>query len=88
MPYNQENAKKIFPRNIYVVGLNEEDKQEAHAAVVTAIDFGIGERDFVENIEFINVEPLLDDNDLDNCHPLEVLDEFIDWYKEKVGALN
>jgi hypothetical protein len=63
---------------ILVPGLDAADLPAAHAAVLRALDHGLGERCFAEAIQRVEVQPL-PLGETDRHIPLHELEAFLDW---------
>ncbi len=70
-----------FGIRLLVPELKEADADSAHAALVRAIDHGLGERQFAESIQYLEVAPLSEE--FQNSLPLEELESFIQWRKKQ-----
>jgi hypothetical protein len=77
-PLNREGSRDLG-LCIYVQGLARDDVDYAHSAILRAIDFGLGERSFAENVQYVEVRPLPVGSRLEDFIPLADLEKYIDW---------
>lgn len=63
----------------YVANLRVEDCDDAHNAILRAIDHGLGERVFAEAVKYTEIIPLSDNEIMDDLIPLVDLDKYIIW---------
>lgn len=68
---------------VFVPELDAKDADKAHAAIVRAIDHGLGERCFAEEVQYLEVCPLPEDDRPDRHIPLVNLEGFIEWRKKR-----
>lgn len=64
---------------IFVPGLDDADVEDAHNAVLRAIDHGLGELKFAEAIQSTQVQPLPVAVSAADYIPLRDLEKFIEW---------
>ena len=76
-----DNGEENLGLRILVPGLNEEDIDNAHNALLRAIDHGLGERDFAESIQYTEVVAL--EGPASEYIPLGDLDRYIQWHKKQ-----
>ncbi len=81
-PLNREGGTDLGLR-ILIPNLSLTDRDKAHAAIVRAIDHGLGEREFVENIHYLEVAPLPNDEQAEKYIPLTDLEAYIAWHNKK-----
>lgn len=72
---------------IFVPGIEAEDVEDAHNAVLRALDHGLGEEGLAETVQFTEVRPLPADAAATDYIPLQDLEKFIDWRdRQRRGA--
>jgi hypothetical protein len=76
-----DNGEQKLGLRMFVPGLNQEDIDNAHNALIRAIDHGLGERDFAESIQYTEVIAL--DGPADGYIPLDDLDRYIQRHKKQ-----
>jgi hypothetical protein len=64
---------------IFVPGIAESDIDDAHNAVLRALDHGLGEEGFAEAVQSTEVYRLPPDSNPDDHIPLLELEKFIEW---------
>lgn len=69
---------------IYVPGLRPEYAQDAHNAILRAVDHGLGERGFAEAVQYTEVLSLPAGASKDDFIPLVKLEQYIQWRKKKM----
>ena len=69
---------------IFIPDLTESDLAEAHAAILRAIDFGLGEKVFSEQVQHVEVHPLPSGTDPEDLIPLVDLEDYIDWRNQQM----
>lgn len=77
------NAEGDLGLRILVPGLNEEDIDNAHNALLRAIDHGLGEREFAESIQHTEVAAL--EGPASEYIPLSDLERYVQWHKKQRG---
>jgi hypothetical protein len=77
-PQSRKGSSDLGLR-IFVAGLAPDDVDRAHAAILRAIDHGLGERSFAEKVQFLEVLPLPAGTPPDDYIPLTDLEKYIDW---------
>jgi len=75
-----ERSKDLFIR-MYVPGIASETADDAHNALLRALDHALGEREFAEAVQGTEVFRLPDDAAKDDYIPLTDLEAFINWRK-------
>jgi hypothetical protein len=73
---------------ILIPGIDEEDLEDAHNAVLRAIDHGLGERKFAEAVAHTEVAPLAPDQDPADFIPLRALERYVDWRERRRTTAN
>jgi hypothetical protein len=76
-----DSGEQKLGLRIFVPGLNQEDSDNAHNALLRAIDHGLGEREFAETIQYTEVVPL--EGPSSGYIPLNDLDQYIQWHKKQ-----
>ncbi len=71
---------------IFVPGLDEENVDAAHNAVLRAMDHGLGEQRLAEAIAYTEVRPLPAGLDANDYIPLLQLEGFVEWWQRKHGV--
>lgn len=64
---------------LYISDLRPEDREDAHNAILQAIDHGLGEREFAEAVQYTEALPLPENASMDDFIPLLDLEKFITW---------
>jgi hypothetical protein len=72
-----------FGLRLLVPGLTDEHAEDAHNALLRALDHALGERAFAETIQFTDVSPL--ETAKGKNIPLKDLKQFIEWRKQQLG---
>jgi hypothetical protein len=80
------DGSALFMVRVYVPGLEEADRDGAHAAIVRAMDHGLGEERYAESIGRVAVRALREDVSASDFIPLVRLPDFIDWRERKRRA--
>jgi hypothetical protein len=75
-PLSQEGSDELGLR-LMIPGIGEEDVEDAHNALLRALDHGLGERKFAEAVQYIEAVPL--DGPADKYIALTDLESFIEW---------
>jgi hypothetical protein len=68
---------------LLIPGLNEENAEDVHNALLRALDHGLGEREFAETIQFTDVAAL--EESADETLALTDLEGFIEWHRKKAS---
>jgi hypothetical protein len=68
---------------MYVPGIASEFTEDAHDALLRALDHALGERQFAESVQYTEVHPLPADAGVDDYLPLTQLEDYIRWRKHK-----
>lgn len=79
-PLETEGGEDLGIR-VYVPGLPAADEEPALAAILRAIDHGLGERAFAEEIQHVEVAPRPEDARPGDAIPLSDLRLYLDWRK-------
>ena len=66
---------------MYVPGLADDSVDDAHNALLRALDHALGEREFAESVQFTEVVPLPDGVSANDFIPLADLEKYIEWRK-------
>jgi hypothetical protein len=69
---------------ILIPGLNPGDSEDAHNAVLRAMDHGIGEEQLAESVQGTEVRPLPQGAAQGELVPLTELDAFLEWRSRKL----
>src|SRR5262245_39863533 len=77
-PLEHRDSSKLGLR-ILIPGLAQEDSEDAHNAILRALDHGLGEQKLAESIGYTEVLPLPEGAARDDFIPLEQLESFIRW---------
>jgi hypothetical protein len=72
---------------LYVPRLLEKDRRDVLSALLRALDSGLGEEQFAERIEHVEVRALPDDSGPDDFTPLLDLERFLAWQEEQTKHL-
>jgi hypothetical protein len=64
---------------IFVPGIEGKDVEDAHNAVLRALDHGLGEEKFADKVQFTEVRTLPPDAAATDYIPLRDLEKFIEW---------
>lgn len=72
-----------FGVRLLVPGLSEEHTEDAHNALLRALDHALGERAFAETIQFTDVAPL--ETATGKSIALTDLEQFIEWRRKQRG---
>jgi len=81
-PLDREGSKALG-LCIFVPGLTREHTEDAHNALLRALDHALGEREFAESVEHTEVLPMPDDASAEDYIPLTDLEDYINWRKKK-----
>jgi hypothetical protein len=81
-PSTPEQSNELVLR-LLVPGITEQEVDSAHNALLRALDQALGEREFAANVQYTEVEPLLEP--ADDYIPLLKLEEFLKWHNKKRG---
>lgn len=81
-PLERERSSDLGLR-MYVPGLAPERVDDAHSALLRALDHALGEEQFAMCVQFTEVVPLPGDADVNDFIPLRDVDAFIDWRERK-----
>lgn len=81
-PLEREDSDDLGLR-ILVPGMLEKDADDAHNAVLRAMDHGLGEEKLAESVHYTEVRPLSPDDATDDFIPLVELDAFIQWRESR-----
>jgi hypothetical protein len=68
---------------VYVPGIVEGDVEDAHNAILRALDHGLGEERFAETVQFTEVRPLPVDATVTDYIPLLDIEKFIEWRESR-----
>jgi len=80
-PLEWEDSQDLGIR-IFISGLTPEHAEDAHNALLRALDHGLGERAFAECVQFTEVLPLPSDASAEEYIPLTELENYINWRKK------
>jgi hypothetical protein len=69
---------------LFVPDLRPEDTQDAHNAILRALDHGLGEKDFADSVTYTEVRPLPDGASPEDHIPLVQLENYIAWRKREL----
>ncbi len=75
-----------FGLRIFVPGIEGKDVENAHNAVLRALDHGLGEEKFADTVQFTEVRPLPPDAAATDYIPLRDLEKFIEWRDSRRGG--
>ena len=75
-----KNKTNDLGLRLFISGLNELDVEHAHQGLLRAIDHGLGEREFAESIQYIEVVALNESSS--KYIPLTELEKYIQWRKK------
>lgn len=78
----ERNGSRDLGLRIFVPGLKSEDTEDAHNAILRAIDAGLGEEKFAQTVTYTEVRPMPDGAAASDYIPLVDLERFIDWRKQ------
>jgi hypothetical protein len=68
---------------LFVAGISESHTEDAHNALLRALDHALGEERFANVVRFTEVCVLTPDQDREQLTPLSDIDEFIVWLEER-----
>jgi hypothetical protein len=83
-----ENDESQLGLRIFVPGLDPEDADAAHNAVLRALDHALGEERFAVSVHHTEVVPLPVDASADDYIPISDLENFIEWRERRRGGDN
>ena len=86
-PLEQEDSKYLGLR-IFVPGIASEHVEDAHNAILRALDHALGERQFAESVQYTEVLPLSSDASAQDYIALTELENYISWRKKKPEERN
>jgi hypothetical protein len=75
----ERNDSDALGLRVLVPKLEAQDAADAHSAVIRALDHGLGEQGFAEEIEHVEVQPLPDDKTGRAFIALVDLETFLQW---------
>jgi hypothetical protein len=81
-PLEREGTEDLGLRML-VRGLAPESIEDAHNALLRALDHALGERQFAESVQYSEVHPLPVDAAIEDYLPLTQLEEYIRWRNNK-----
>lgn len=81
-PLAQEGSENLGIR-ILIPDIMESETEDAHNAILRAIDHGLGEEEFAESVQYTEVCPLPAGAEPDEFIPLTQLEAFIRWRESK-----
>lgn len=81
-PLEREGSEKLGVR-MYVPGIGPESTEDAHNALLRALDHALGERQFAESVQHTEAHPLPADAGVNDHLPLTQLEDYIRWRKKK-----
>ena len=68
---------------MFLHNLSPDDIDDAHNALLRALDHGLGERNFAESVQHTEVHPLTDGRSSADYIPLSKLEEYINWRRKR-----
>jgi hypothetical protein len=68
---------------IFVPGLASEHANDAHNALVRALDHALGEKELADSVQYLEVVPLPDDASAKDYIPLAELENYIKWRRKQ-----
>ena len=77
-PLERKGSDELGLR-IFIPGIRATDTEDAHNAVLRAMDHGLGEERLADAVRFVEVRPLPADVNPSNLIPLSELDSYIEW---------
>jgi len=77
------NGSEDLGLRIFVPGIEAEDVENAHSAVLRALDHSLGEEYLAQSVQFTELRPLPADAATDDYIPLRDLEKFIEWRKRR-----
>jgi hypothetical protein len=80
----QEDSDDLGLR-FFVPGLAEERADDAHSAILRALDHALGEKGFAESVQYTEVLPLPADVLVNDYIPITELENYINWRKKRMG---
>jgi hypothetical protein len=84
-PLEGEETDELELR-ILIPGLDQKDVEDAHNAILRAMDHGLGEEKLAEAVQYTEVCPLPTGATTSDFIPLVELDNFIEWRERKRGG--
>jgi hypothetical protein len=84
-PLTRQGSNDLGLR-LFVPTLASESIDDAHNALLRALDHGLGERDFAESIQHTEVHPLRADAESDDYLPLSELENYLHWHKQRSNS--
>jgi hypothetical protein len=81
-PLEREGSEELGIR-MFIIGLAPESTEDAHNALLRALDHALGERQFAESVQHTEVHPLPADATGDDYLRLTDLENYIRWRKKK-----
>jgi hypothetical protein len=79
-PLSEQESDDVGLR-LLVPGISEADMENAHNALLRALDHGLGERELARAVQYTKVAPLLEP--ADEYIPLADLETFIQWRSKR-----
>jgi len=86
-PLEREGTEDLGLRML-IRGLAPESTEDAHNALLRALDHALGERQFAESVQYTEVHALPADAAVDDYLPLTQLEDYIRWRKKKREGRN
>jgi hypothetical protein len=71
---------------ILVPGIGEDEVEDAHSAILRALDHALGEEGFAESVQHVEVRPLPEATPPDEFIPLAKLEDFLRWRAARRGG--
>jgi hypothetical protein len=68
---------------MFVPGITAESTEDAHNALLRALDHALGEKGFSESVQYTEVVPLPPDASADDYLPLTELENWFNWRKKR-----
>ena len=84
-PLEREGSDDLGLR-MYVPGLADDSVDDAHNALLRALDHALGEREFAESVQFTEVARLPDGVSANDFIPLVDLEKYVEWRKSRKDA--
>jgi hypothetical protein len=81
-PLERKGSRDLGIR-LYVPNLSSSRVNDAHNALLRAIDHGLGERKFAESVQFTEVHLLPEGAKIDDYIPRAELEKYIDWWNRQ-----
>jgi hypothetical protein len=82
----ENEGTEDFGLRLFVPGIRPADTDNAHSAMLRALDHGLGEEKLAQAVHFTEVRPLPEEAEPADFIPLVELETFLEWRETSRGA--